>query len=133
MKPPKILLEPWQRQVLYLATALLWLSGAFWLYLSMDDPSRPLWMKIHGAAAMVFLMLFGMMFVRHVPSGWQQKPQRPSGVSIITVCGVLILTGWGLYYLGADDLRHWTSLLHWGLGLLFPAILALHIWLGRRP
>jgi hypothetical protein len=132
MKTSKILLGTRQKQALYLITSLLWLSGAVWLYLSMEDPSRPLWMKIHGAAAMAFLVIFGTLLVRHVPAAWEQNRERPSGAWLLGMCGTLILTGWGLYYFGNDQIRHWTSLLHGYLGLIFPLLIAFHVWLGRN-
>jgi len=68
------------------------------------------------------------LLVQHVPAGWQQNRQRPSGGSVLALCGVLMVTGWGLYYFGGEALRHGTSLIHSGLGLAFPLILFLHIW-----
>ena len=132
MKPPKLLLEPWQKQALYFVTGLLWLSGAFWLYLTVEDPSRPLWLKIHGAAAMAFLVVFGTLLIQHVPGGWKQNRERSSGAPLIGLCAFLILTGWGLYYIGEDQFRHWISLSHSYLGLLLPVLIASHVWLGRN-
>ncbi len=65
MKISKVLLAPWQKRSLYLATALLWLSGALWLYYKyfgqvqgdyglQAHPMQPILLEIHGAAAMAF-------------------------------------------------------------------------------
>src|SRR5262245_38745050 len=102
----KALLHPLQKRLLYLTTAVLWVSGAVWLYLLETNPGRPLWMKLHGAAGMLFLILFGTLLFQHVPAGWEQDRQRPSGAWLFAICGVLIATGWGLYYIGGESLRH---------------------------
>ncbi len=128
---------------LYALSALLWVSGALWLYLKYfsqgqgefgteTHPAQPMWLKIHGAAAMGFLMIFGSLLIHHVPPGWRQKSQRPSGAILLTTCALLILTGWGLYYLGDEGLRDWTSVIHWGLGVFFPALIVIHVVFARR-
>jgi EamA domain-containing membrane protein RarD len=131
VKHSKLLLSPLQKRSLYGTTGLLWLSGAVWLYLDEINPLK-LWMKLHGAAAMIFLMVFGSLLFHHVPNGWKQDRQRPSGVPLIVLCGILTITGWGLYYWASEAIRRWTSLLHTAVGLFLPVIISLHVWLGRR-
>jgi Kef-type K+ transport system membrane component KefB len=138
-----VLVGPWQKKILYIASALLWVSGVAWLYLRyfgqiqteyglQSSPAQPLWLKIHGAAAMAFLMVFGTFLLQHVPAGWQDNRHRPSGSSLVVFCALLVLSGWGLYYLGDEKLRHMTSFLHSGIGVLFPLIIFLHVWLTNR-
>jgi 4-amino-4-deoxy-L-arabinose transferase-like glycosyltransferase len=51
----------------------------------------------------------------------------------MVICNaVLILTAFGLYYLGAETLRPWASDVHIVAGFALPVLIALHIWLGRR-
>lgn len=144
MKGSKARLAPRQKRSLYIVSGILWFSGAIWLYLRYfgqlsgeygpeSNPAQPLWLKVHGAAAMAFLIVFGTLLGHHVPLGWRQKSQRPSGGILIGLCGVLILTGWGLYYLGNERLRHWTSLTHCILGIASPLVLIVHIRLAARP
>ena len=45
---------------------------------------------------------------------------------------VLILTAFGLYYLGAETLRPWASCAHIVAGFALPVLVTFHIWLGRR-
>ena len=132
MKRSKLLLAPLQKRILYLTTATLWFSGAIWLYLLEADPSRPLWMKLHGAAAMIFLIVFGTLLVQHIPAGWLQADQRPSGGWLVLTCVLLIVSGWGLYYVGNEVIRSLTSRFHTVLGLLLPVLLFLHIRLANR-
>ena len=127
MKASKLSLAPLQKRILYGTISILWLTGAIWIYILETNPLRPLWMKIHGAAAMAFLMVFGTLLMKHVPAGLDQDQQRPSGLSTLISCGILILTGWGLYYLGNETLRLWISRTHTWLGLGLPLIIFLHI------
>jgi len=125
------LLGPRQKAFLYAATALLWLSGAFWLYLhyfgAPEQPGAPFLLKLHGGAAMAFLLAFGALLHQHVPAGWNQNEQRPSGVTLVGACSLLVATGWGLYYIGHEGFRQWTSGIHSAAGLLLPALIWLHI------
>ena len=138
MRFKKHVLEPWHKKLLYGVSVLLWLSGSVWLYFRysplmrgefgpQSHPAQTLCLKLHGAAAMVFLVILGMVLY-HIPPGWRKKRQRPSGVLLLAVCGFLILTGWGLYYAGNDQLREVTSAIHSILGFLLPAIIFLHVW-----
>ncbi len=138
----KQVLGPWHKRSLYLVCGLLWLSGVFWLYFRycvhtsnefglQTHPAQAVILKIHGALAMGFLIVFGSVLY-HIKPGWRQKSQRPSGTSLLIVCGILILTGWGLYYVGGDELRNWSSLSHSILGFLLPLIIFLHVWSVRN-
>jgi len=44
---------------------------------------------------------------------------------------VLVLTAFGLYYAGSDTLRGWISDIHIAVGLAFPAVILVHIVIGR--
>jgi hypothetical protein len=132
VKRSHLTLGPRLKSWLYGLTSALWLSGAIWLLLPQAHPAQALGMRIHGAAAMGFLMVFGALLFGHIPVGWREGRQRPSGAPLVALCGVLVLTGWGLYYFGNESLRHWASWIHSAFGLLFPLFLILHIRLGRR-
>ena len=134
----RYVLRPHHKEILYGISALLWLSGAVWLYFRyyppmqgefgvQSHPAQTLCLKLHGAAAMGFLVILGMALY-HIPPGWRKKRQRPSGVSLLVVSCLLILTGWGLYYTGNDQLRSFTSLSHSILGVLLPVIIFFHVW-----
>ena len=130
--PPKVFLGAAQKRLLYGTLGLLWLTGMAWLLGEEGAPARSLCMKIHGAAAMAFLIVFGALLFQHVPDGWEEKRQRTAGSGLVALCSFLILTGWGLYYFGGEPLRRATSLAHSLVGGLFPAILLVHILLGHR-
>ena len=89
-------------------------------------------LMIHGGAAMATLLLLGALFPLHVRRGWRARRNRIAGAAMVTCNAALILTAFGLYYLGSEALRPWASWLHIGVGLLLPALLVVHITLGRR-
>ncbi len=133
----KKLVGPFHKRMLYITAGLLWISGILWLYLryvarSHDElgltthPLQTLSLKIHGAAAVGFLIVFGALLY-HISPGWRQKYQRPSGLSLIGSSLILILTGWGLYYLGNEYARNFTSIIHSVLGCLLPLIIFYHV------
>jgi len=126
--------------LLFGVLALLFFSGAMWAYWnylvsSVGDfeMSAKAWaMKIHGAAAMAILVLVGMLLTGHVRSAWRARRNRANGSLFLGAFGILTVTGYGLYYAGAESLRSWTSWIHLGVGLALPLLLILHIWLGKR-
>ncbi len=134
----KVKIESAHKRFFYSVCLVLWLSGALWLYVryclrtSVDITDQSysylsLLLKIHGAAAMVFLVVWGALLY-HIFPGWNNRRQRPSGVSMVITCLVLILTGWGLYYIGNDGLRNLTSLMHSIFGIIFPVVIFFHVF-----
>jgi len=134
-------LEKRFRAWLYAAFAVLFVSGALWLAADAlaEGPGLGDWagagallLMIHGGAAMALLLLLGALFPLHVLPGWRLDRNRGSGMAMVVLDAVLILTAFGLYYLGSERLRAWTSDLHIALGLALPAVLLLHVVLGKR-
>ena len=56
---------------------------------------------------------------------------RMSGAGLLAVFGILIATGYGLYYAGGDKLREWISFVHLWVGMALPLLIVAHIWMGR--
>jgi cytochrome bd-type quinol oxidase subunit 2 len=134
-----IRLKRLQKYSLYTVLALLFLSGlawAYWNYLCSPgdlETSAKTWaMKIHGAAAMVVLVLIGMLLSAHVRFAWRARRNRANGSVFLSAFAFLTITGYGLYYAGGETLRAWTSWIHLGVGLALPILLLIHIFLGRR-
>jgi hypothetical protein len=129
------------RWSLYAAFALLFATGAVWLVADQlkDSTDGEIWqataanmLMIHGGAAMLTLLLLGTLFPIHIARAWRGRLNRISG-SIMVVCNaMLILTAFGLYYLGAETLRPWASDVHIAAGFVLPVLIVVHIWLGRR-
>lgn len=122
---------------------VLFITGAVWWALqrwgnvetefgSTAHPAAPWVMRVHGAAAMLMLLVLGWLVPVHVLRGWRARRNRRSGAGLVAVLGTLTITGWLLYYAGGEKLRAAASALHVWLGLTLPLIIVAHIWLGRR-
>jgi hypothetical protein len=131
---------------IYCALGVLFLTGCIWLvfhyWIKVEGefgigmhPLEPWWMKLHGAAAMLFLFLLGTLLPSHMDSAWRKGRNIASGIFFATFNALLILTGYALYYFGGENTRPVISALHWGVGLAAPFIIGLHVWRGRatRP
>jgi hypothetical protein len=134
-------LEARFRWGLYAAFSVLFLTGVGWLIADAlkEAPSGEVWQQvaadllmIHGGATMVTLVLLGALIPTHLQRAWRGRFNRSSGTMMATANGVLIATAFGLYYAGSDTFRLWISDAHIGVGLIFPLLLVVHIWLGRR-
>lgn len=143
MKRRGIQLSNRHRRWLYSVSLLLFASGAVWVLLGWragrDEAHaellrslKPWMLKLHGAAAMAFLVAMGILIPTHIRRGWQARRNHLNGSFFLSVVGLLALTGYGLYYLGDEQWRDGASWLHIVLGLASPALLIWHIWLGRR-
>ncbi len=136
-------LARWQIWLLIISGSVLWLSGAAWLLLHYygqvegefgleTNPLEPWILRLHGLVLIPALLGFGGLFVVHMPKGWKDRHQHNIGIGLTALIGVLILTGYLLYYVGDDGLRSWSSIAHWGIGLATPVIFIWH-YLGHKP
>src|SRR5476651_574254 len=110
------------RWAFYAVFGLLFLTGVVWLLLpGGSDPAlpsaraawSPLCLKLHGAAAMAALVIWGWLFPVHIAPGLKAGRNLASGLVMLGAVFILVLTGYGLYYLGDDTWRAMTSLIHW--------------------
>ena len=142
-RPSGIRLSPsHERWVLGLSAALL-ISGALWLVFhyfitvpsEFGEHRHPLeawWLRMHGAAAMGFLIVLGTMLPIHIRRAWQLRRNFRTGGVMLSVVIVLVITGYGLYYASGENLRIWISAVHWGVGLFGMPALILHVLVGKR-
>jgi hypothetical protein len=128
------------RLALYGAFGLLFATGILWLVADRlkEGSSSDLWQQtaafalmLHGGTTMVALMFLGALVPSHVQRAWRAKKNRATGIVSLTVYGLLILTAFGLYYLGSEAVRPWLSFVHATIGLAVPAVIAAHILVGR--
>jgi hypothetical protein len=130
------------RLALYGVFALLFASGVLWLLADQmknnTEADTETWQQLaslllsmHGAAAMLTLMLLGALGPMHVQRAWRAKTNRVTGIASIGTYGLLIATAFGLYYLGSETVRPWVSYIHIAFGLSVPAVIAAHVFVGR--
>ncbi|MBR1088773.1 hypothetical protein JQ621_15000 [Bradyrhizobium manausense] len=129
------------RYSLYAAFSVLSLTGAGWLVADWqkDVAGDEIWqmtaanmLMVHGGVAMLSLLLVGALIPVHVLRSWRSGGNRVSGSVMAAFNAVLVVTAFGLYYLGSEIVRPWMSWIHLGAGFALAAMFPFHIWLGRR-
>lgn len=129
------------RYSIYATFAVLLLTGAGWLVADWQKniAGDEVWQQIsatmlmlHGGVAMLALLLLGALIPVHLLRAWRSRKNRISGSIMAVFNAVLIVTAFGLYYLGSEEVRPWMSWMHLGAGFSLSLMFPLHIWLGRR-
>jgi hypothetical protein len=129
-------LSAFARSTVYGIFGILIVTGIAWMYaqLRVEDPVWEyipnLLMKIHGAVAMLALILLGYLF-KHIKIGWRMKKNRTSGLGVLFVYVFLIVSGYSLYYAGDENSRTFISRWHSWIGIATMVVLALHVIIGR--
>ena len=142
-RPETIRLGFWHQTTVYGATALLVVSGAVWLVLhffmavqgEFGETHHPLetWMlKLHGAAAMAGLIIYGSLLPIHIRRAWAIRRNIFLGIGLVVFMLLLTITGYLLYYAGGEETRPIISAIHWILGVIVPALLTWHVISGKR-
>ena len=119
------------------ATGVLWLVAKRWLatpgeFGEQTSLLAPLSMQVHGAAAMVFLVLLGTLLQGHVRQAWNARRSRITGGGMLAGAALLVASGYGLYYLAGEETRAAVSVVHWAVGLVLPAWLVWHVRASKR-
>jgi heme A synthase len=134
-------LKPSFRFSIYAAFTVLFLTGAGWLVADWqkDISGDEIWQQtaafllmVHGGGAMVTLLLLGELIPTHIRRAWRTKKNRVSGSVVVTLNALLIVTAFGLYYLGSETVRPWMSWIHIAAGFSLALLIPAHIFLGRR-
>lgn len=130
--------------MLYLALLLILVSGIALvptfldMRLQLDVPWRPdfsqrTWIAmLHTGTGLLVVWLLGALWSVHMRAGWRRHRNRFSGVLLVSLLLVLIVTSLGIFYAGDEDLSLWSSLIHLCVGLALPMLAAVHAVLGRR-
>ena len=137
-----IRLGPWHQGAVYAATAVLAVSGIVWLVLHYffavpgeygprPHSLEPWMLRLHGAAAMAGLIIYGSLLPVHVRRAWSIRRNIALGIGLVTFMLLLTVTGYLLYYSGDENIRPIISAAHWILGLVVPGLLVWHIVSGR--
>ncbi|HZP86748.1 MAG TPA: hypothetical protein VFB54_07990 [Burkholderiales bacterium] len=126
----------------YRAGALVFVTGVLWLVFhyflrihgEFGETPHPLeawWLRLHGAGAMLALLVVGSLLPIHIRTGWHHRRNLWPGFSLLAVTVALALTGYALYYFGGESLRPVLSVVHWGVGLLAAGVMLWHIRSGH--
>lgn len=118
--------------------ALSFISGLFfwWGSTQLEQLEPPRWLNacriFHGLLNPFLCGLFGYLLCQHIRYGWQLKANRLSGFLIEGVLLVLIISGLGLYYVGAEKARTAAVWIHRWVGVLLPLVFVVHWVAGKR-
>src|SRR5262245_1732916 len=63
------------------------------------------WLEVHAAFGFFVLILLGDLINTHIVPAFRTGEKRGSGLALLGSLVVLILTAYGLYYVGNDKLR----------------------------
>lgn len=143
MRRERVRLSRRHQAWIYSSFGVLFLSGLLWIVAQIwfvgdgefgesTSPLAPWSMKLHGAAAMLVLVVLGTLLPGHVRRAWNAGKSRRTGAGVLGLNGLLIVSGYALYYVGGEQTRAVMSPLHWIVGLVLPAVLAWHVWEGHR-
>ena len=125
----------------YATFAALFVTGVIWLAADQFKTSAhgEMWqtvaantLMVHGVTGMIALLLLGAMIPVHIWRSWRAGKNLISGSIMVAVNAVLIVTASGLYYAGSDLLRSFVADVHIAVGLALPALIVIHVVLGRR-
>jgi hypothetical protein len=97
-----------------------------------ENPYQVWCLKVHGAAAMGFMVVLGALIPIHMRRNWLIHRNVGSAVPLVLSIVVMIVTGYGLYYVGSEHWRPWISAIHWIAGLLSVPALTVHVMLARK-
>lgn len=133
----------WHRRWAYAVLAFLFATGLGhyvlhgWCSVRGDfgpapNPLKPLVLRLHGAAAMLGLVVLGSVIPTHINRFWRLGRNRgPGGIFLICTL-LLVVSGYGLYYFGGDESRRISRLLHIAIGFLALPAFFVHLLRGRR-
>lgn len=126
-----------KRRVVIAIGLMCWLTGVAWLIYHYFMPRmgefgpepHPLeawWLKLHGLAAFAAMILLGWLWAVHMRPALRAGRWRRSGIVLVTLSGLLVVSGYLLYY-GPAQWHDMTSLAHWLIGVGLPVVALAHI------
>lgn len=87
---------------------------------------------LHSTSAFLSMILLGALSIVHMRMGWRRHLNRISGVGLLILFSVSLLTAIGMFYFGDADLSRVASILHTITGLVIVLLFCWHLEKGRR-
>lgn len=85
---------------------------------------------VHVGAGFLLCTALGALLPVHARSGWRRKVNVISGIALIALPGLQVLTGIGSFYLGDETMIRYNSISHAGLGGLMVLFFVYHSLTG---
>lgn len=134
----------WFFAMLMLTVALLYLTGLLLvptlLEMRMEwdtpvhiDSNVRGWVAVlHTTTAFITMGLLGALCVMHMRMGWRRQRNRVSGIGLVLLFSVLLVTAITIFYAGDEEISRFASVLHTILGVFIIALFVWHLVNGRR-
>ena len=90
-------------------------------------PSQKYFLMAHGASAFIIMTLFGMMLASHVPKTWPLKKNKITGMMLVIIVSLQMITAYCLYYLVLGEYRIFLIYTHLITGIALPVALIGHL------
>ena len=87
---------------------------------------------MHCAAGFVLASMVGALLAIHVRIGWRRRLNRISGMALLILIALMMLTALGIYYFGDEAWSRFSSILHSCSGLMASLIFIWHAVKGWR-
>lgn len=81
---------------------------------------------LHCLLGWGMLWLVGAVWSIHMRAGWRRRQHWRSGLLLVALCLLLVLSALALFYVGDDDLLSWSSVMHWSSGTALGFAVLLH-------
>jgi len=131
------------RWALYGIGASVWASGVLWWVFDHyflrqtnigieQNPLQVWWLRAHALTATLAVWLLGYLCAVHVQRNWSGRLRRNSGLLFVSAFGVLVLSGYLMYYVDADRPAALIAQFHWIVGLCAPLAFLIHRGLRRQ-
>jgi hypothetical protein len=94
-------------------------------------PWQPVMLLLHGIIAVAATFLFGWICGDHVATTWLMRADRASGIWLLALISVLVVSGFAAFFLVDESLRTKDGSVHELLGLALAIPWLLHLRFGR--
>jgi hypothetical protein len=131
----------WQRLALHATGTLLLLTGLAWLAVhysigagagELPHPVEAWSLRLHGLGALAACFVLGVLAAAHVPQGLRLSRrrrwagQRRSGLGLCVLSGLLVGSGYALYYFAPEAIRPALGWAHAGIGIVMGIAIGRH-------
>jgi hypothetical protein len=132
-----------QRLWVYVLLGILWLTGVMWLCLDQFFSARGPFGKTphpweqplvltHGIIAIASMYLLGWISAKHVSHWWSKRLRRASGSLLCAFLGVLIVSGFALFFISDDRWQRIMAVIHEISGLSITPLAVQHWFVRQR-
>ena len=126
--------------LLLLLSGLLLLPGMLQMRLDLSlDPgwrasgaARLFIAALHALAGFVTIGLVGALAIVHMRMGWRRRLNHVSGIALLSLVVLMLLSTVGIYYAGDEAWSMGSSLVHIVAAILATALFAWHFVKGRK-